>query len=1188
MNNDFEDPAVLRRYLLGALDDEVEQRRIEELLIADDKMSEHITIAEEELIEEYLDGRLNVEDSDRFSKFFLAPPERRKHFRLIKDLRAFASRSAKASPKTSRSLSETLHPLTFRWLRFAIVAAVLLVAGLGIWRFAFYKNDTDKGLAQLQNIYRDNRPFESRVTALPAFAPYSETRGASNTPDPVARRKAELYLTNATTESPDARAHQALAMFYLTGRDFDKARSEFNLALEAAPNDAGIQSDAGAAFLEMAKDAHSREQGAKWLTLLDESAKHLDWAIALNPKLPEARFNKALNLEELPILSEEVKKAWREYLDIDSNSKWADEAKEHLQKLEENSPRDVSADELEADFLTAFRAGDEEKAGRLISENRELIKEKYLPQRLAMSYVIAPEERREELLRALQFAGKIEMKQTGDPFANDIARFYLLLPADKFETVRSGQEKIREGYALCLNQRYGDGLAAFQEAKILFEKAGHKLEAKLAQYFVGYGLINTTHNDEALLELNEVVSFAKDNGFLWLQATALYWVGASYRRSNRPAVAKEIFDRALSIATTIRDTYATRRNLISLADLSSDCGQSNAALNHLVAVLEDSGSSGTSLRQRYRDQTKAFEVLFNADLFNIAKPAIIEAVHLADQLNDEMWMAQSRGFAGVAYARIAEPDAARKMLEESKAKAKGISDEKSRDLVTAYSNLQIAEFERLSRNFETAERYYQDASVYFDTHENPYGRDRTHAGLLLTYLALGRSKELETQIPINIQISEEYRTGLIDEDQRIGFFDLRRNIYDIASEFELSRGNDERAYEYAEKSSSRSLLDRIQKGIAQKNKSKPPTLAFSDASPIGLHKIQEQIPVGIQIVQYSVFEDKIVLWCISKNRFRAVSVNVSAKNLFEKVADLVKDVSRPPVEDAEDQKVASELYDLLILPVRDQLDPAAELCLIPSKALFNLPFAALISPEGKPLIAEFRLLYAPSANIFLSSTRTAVARAASDESLLAIGNPSFDVQKHKELSALQAAEVEVVQIAKMYPKARVLVRGAATKSAFLDAVDDWSIIHFAGHYVVAPGMPAASYMLFAPSDKTQDDGELSNSDLPYLLFGRAKLVVLAACDSGVESFYNGEGMIGMSRSMLAAQAPLVVASQWNVDSAATAEIMERFHSLRTAEKLKTTEALRQAQLSLINDPSGKFSSPYYWAAFAAYGGHANF
>ena len=60
----------------------------------------------------------------------------------------------------------------------------------------------------------------------------------------------------------------------------------------------------------------------------------LDRAIELDPRLQEPRFNRALALEAKGSL-EQAKQAWREYLQLDPNSKWAEEAKRNLQHLEE-------------------------------------------------------------------------------------------------------------------------------------------------------------------------------------------------------------------------------------------------------------------------------------------------------------------------------------------------------------------------------------------------------------------------------------------------------------------------------------------------------------------------------------------------------------------------------------------------------------------------------------------------------------------------------------------------------------------------------------------------------------------------------------------------------------------------------------------------------------------------------------
>jgi CHAT domain-containing protein len=83
-------------------------------------------------------------------------------------------------------------------------------------------------------------------------------------------------------------------------------------------------------------------------------------------------------------------------------------------------------------------------------------------------------------------------------------------------------------------------------------------------------------------------------------------------------------------------------------------------------------------------------------------------------------------------------------------------------------------------------------------------------------------------------------------------------------------------------------------------------------------------------------------------------------------------------------------------------------------------------------------------------------------------------------------------------------------------------------------------------------------------------------------------MIGASRSFLAAGIPLVVASQWAVDSDAPAEIMIRLHQYRKIKKLPTRLAVRQAQLDLLNGDDSKYRHPYYWASFITIGGYAEF
>jgi hypothetical protein len=80
------------------------------------------------------------------------------------------------------------------------------------------------------------------------------------------------------------------------------------------------------------------------------------------------------------------------------------------------------------------------------------------------------------------------------------------------------------------------------------------------------------------------------------------------------------------------------------------------------------------------------------------------------------------------------------------------------------------------------------------------------------------------------------------------------------------------------------------------------------------------------------------------------------------------------------------------------------------------------------------------------------------------------------------------------------------------------------------------------------------------------LVVLSACETGLGNLESGQGVLGLQRAFQAAGARAVVASLWKVDDAATGVLMDRFYSNLWTRKLPTLEALRQAQLAVLNDP----------------------
>lgn len=147
-----------------------------------------------------------------------------------------------------------------------------------------------------------------------------------------------------------------------------------------------------------------------------------------------------------------------------------------------------------------------------------------------------------------------------------------------------------------------------------------------------------------------------------------------------------------------------------------------------------------------------------------------------------------------------------------------------------------------------------------------------------------------------------------------------------------------------------------------------------------------------------------------------------------------------------------------------------------------------------------------------------------------------------------------------------------------EGLDQFRFLHFATHgFVNAEDLDACSIILRGDSEP---DRILRTSEIANLKLD-ADLVVLSACETALGEVKYGEGILGLARAFYCAGARAVCASMWKVSDAATALLMARFYEEVVKNGLSKAEALRAAQLALIN--SNKLSSPKFWAAFVLSG-----
>jgi CHAT domain-containing protein len=114
--------------------------------------------------------------------------------------------------------------------------------------------------------------------------------------------------------------------------------------------------------------------------------------------------------------------------------------------------------------------------------------------------------------------------------------------------------------------------------------------------------------------------------------------------------------------------------------------------------------------------------------------------------------------------------------------------------------------------------------------------------------------------------------------------------------------------------------------------------------------------------------------------------------------------------------------------------------------------------------------------------------------------------------------------------------------------------------------PGAGLPEPSPEAPPREDGILTAEEVQALDLRGTELVVLSACETGLGALETGQGVLGLQRAFQAAGARAVVASLWKVEDAATSVLIEQFYTNLWDRKLPRLEALRRAQLAVLNDP----------------------
>jgi CHAT domain-containing protein/Tfp pilus assembly protein PilF len=348
-----------------------------------------------------------------------------------------------------------------------------------------------------------------------------------------------------------------------------------------------------------------------------------------------------------------------------------------------------------------------------------------------------------------------------------------------------------------------------------------------------------------------------------------------------------------------------------------------------------------------------------------------------------------------------------------------------------------------------------------------------------------------------------------------------------------------------------------------------------------------------------------------------------------------------------DLALANELYVALLGPVETLLKDKRSLLVVPSGALTALPFHLLVTEKPAAAIPEKMDGYRQAAWLLkrqavsvlpsVSSLKALRAFARRDRGIrpmTGFGDPLFNPAPENSgdkrggpgttksaarglataayTDFWQGAGVDRARLAQSLPQlpdtadelnavARDL--GVAASDIHLGsdasettvkrvALADYGIIYFATHGLVAgdvKGLAEPSLALSTPKQPSElDDGLLTSSEVAQLKLN-ADWVVLSACNTIAGDKPGAEALSGLARSFFYAGARALLVSHWAVDSeAATRLTTSTFDRLKADPGIGRAEALRQAMLGYLNDPSSPRNAyPALWGPFALIGEGAN-
>ncbi|MBD2169515.1 CHAT domain-containing protein [Calothrix membranacea FACHB-236] len=320
-------------------------------------------------------------------------------------------------------------------------------------------------------------------------------------------------------------------------------------------------------------------------------------------------------------------------------------------------------------------------------------------------------------------------------------------------------------------------------------------------------------------------------------------------------------------------------------------------------------------------------------------------------------------------------------------------------------------------------------------------------------------------------------------------------------------------------------------------------------------------------------EEIQVIVKIPQKPLQHYSTRVPQAEVNKVLAELRRNLVNPTALNAVKTQ-GKQVYNWLIKPIESQLpeNKVNTLVFVLDGALRNLPMASLY--DGKQYLIE---KYAIALSVGLQLLDPKPLEKQQLRALTAgLTEPPPDFPNFSPLPAIKS---EVGLIAKAGVSTTNLLDEKFTQKALEKQVNQvpFNILHLATHGQFSSRVED-TFILAA-------DGAINVKQFDSLLRNRdetkpepVELLVLSACQTAAG---DNRAALGLAGAAVRAGARSTVASLWQIDDQSTAIFVGDFYQQLQSNKVTKAQALRHAQLKLLQHPN--YKTPSYWSAYVLIG-----